>query len=134
MNKATDTKQSLHENALLSREAISQLGMRDAPTQAEKPVSTVAPTINLQNESNATMVEIVVVLASLAAALWYLWRKFIAPKTRGCGSCGGKGKSCVNAGKAKKDDLFPELEALEHLKIGGGHHSTAPVAQQREDF
>lgn len=122
------TKQTLHENALLSREAISQMGTRNLETQTETlALSTSAPKINLQQESSATVLEIAVILVSLSVALWFLWRKFIAPKTRGCGSCGGKGKACASRAKS-------EVAADAPLKIGGGHHSTAPVSQQREDF
>lgn len=120
------TKQTLHENALLSREAISQMGAREE-VQTEVPVLPYAPKINLQQESSATVLEIAVILVSLSVALWFLWRKFIAPKTRGCGSCGGKGKACASRAKS-------EVAADAPLKIGGGHHSTAPVSQQREDF
>lgn len=119
------TKQTLHENALLSREAISQMSAREE-VQTEVPVLPYAPKINLQQESSATVLEIAVILVSLSVALWFLWRKFIAPKTRGCGSCGGKGKACASRAKSEV--------AAAPLKIGGGHHSTAPVSQQREDF
>lgn len=122
------TKQTLHENALLSREAISQMGAREE-VQTEVPILPYAPKINLQQESSATVLEIAVILVSLSVALWFLWRKFIAPKTRGCGSCGGKGKACASRAKST-----PEAAPEAPLKIGGGHHSTAPVSQQREDF
>lgn len=97
-------------------------------THSEMPISSKAPTISLEHEAALSAAELMVVGASLAVALWYLWRKFISPKTRGCASC-GKTKSCCEKKEVDLDELPPLPSSW---KVSGGADSaTSPVAQRQ---